>query len=209
MILGHEDIQTLDDRYRRTFINSLAGFRQVVLIGTKSAKGYTNLAIFNSLIHLGANPAWFGFITRPDSVQRDTLENIIETKEYTFNYVSDEYMKEAHQTSARYPQSISEFTAVGLDEEYRLGCSAPFVKQAIVKIAMKFEERMDIQLNGTSLIIGSIQKVELEDRLIGIDGFIALDKEDILISCGLDAYFKPKRLDRLTYAKPDSWPDEI
>lgn len=101
MILKKEDIENLEQDYKRAFINSLAGFRKVVLIGSKSADGDTNLAIFNSLIHLGANPAIFGLINRPDSLQRDTLQNIVETKEYTLNYVQSSQYKKAHQTSAR------------------------------------------------------------------------------------------------------------
>ncbi len=92
----------------RVFL-SLAGFRQVVLVGSKSADGSSNLAIFNSLIHLGANPALFGLINRPDSVQRDTLQNILETKEYSLNYIRSSDYKKAHQTSARYGKGISEF----------------------------------------------------------------------------------------------------
>ena len=86
MILTRDDIAQFEQRYRTAFVNSLAGFRQAVLVGTKSRDNNSNLAIFNSLIHLGANPALLGLINRPDSVQRDTLQNIIETKEYTLNY---------------------------------------------------------------------------------------------------------------------------
>ena len=60
MILNKEDIAQLEQRYRTAFVNSLAGFRQAVLVGSKSVAGHENLAIFNSLIHLGANPALFG-----------------------------------------------------------------------------------------------------------------------------------------------------
>ena len=73
MELNKENIQQLEQRYRTAFVNSLAGFRQVVLVGSKSAAGHENLAIFNSLIHLGANPALLGLISRPDTVPRDTL----------------------------------------------------------------------------------------------------------------------------------------
>ena len=83
MHLHQADIENLEKRYRTTFINSLAGFRQAVLVGTKSKSDLTNLAIFNSLIHLGANPALFGLISRPDVVQRDTYKNILDTKSYT------------------------------------------------------------------------------------------------------------------------------
>lgn len=49
MILKKEDIENLEQDYKRAFINSLAGFRQVVLIGSKSADGDTNLAIFKTV----------------------------------------------------------------------------------------------------------------------------------------------------------------
>lgn len=202
MIFKKDDIEQFEQRYRTAFVNSLAGFRQAVLIGTKSADGDTNLAIFNSLIHLGANPALFGLINRPDSVQRHTLQNILDNKEYTINYVHAAEYKKAHQTSARYEKGISEFDQAGFKEIYHPTCKAPFVKTAIVKIAMKLEEIIPIPLNGTVLIIGSIMQVEIDASMIGTDGFIALSEAGILISQGLDAYFVSKALGRLPYAKP-------
>ena len=202
MFLSNKDITELDKEYRRSFINSLAGFRQAVLVGTQSAAGKTNLAIFNSLIHLGANPALLGLINRPDSVQRDTLQNILETKEYTLNFVRATDFEKAHQTSARYEKDVSEFKEVGFEEEYIDGCAAPFVKDAVVKIAMRLEEIIPIPLNGTQLIVGSIVHVELKDGLVGQDGFVSLSDEETLLCQGLDAYFIASPIGRLPYAKP-------
>jgi flavin reductase (DIM6/NTAB) family NADH-FMN oxidoreductase RutF len=202
MIFKKDDIEQFEQRYRTAFVNSLAGFRQALLIGTKSADGDTNLAIFNSLVHLGANPALFGLINRPDSVERHTLQNIIDTKEYTLNYVKATHYKKAHQTSARYERGISEFDEVGFKEIYHPFCKAPFVEEAIVKIAMKLEDIIPIPLNGTVLIIGSIMQVEMDASMISPDGFVELSEAEILISQGLDAYFVSKTLGRLPYAKP-------
>lgn len=202
MIFKKDDIEQFEQRYRTAFVNSLAGFRQAVLIGTKSVDGESNLAIFNSLIHFGANPALFGLINRPDSVERHTLKNIIDTKEYTLNYVGAVYYKKAHQTSARYAKGISEFDEVGFKEIYHPFCKAPFVEEAIVKIAMRLEDIIPIPLNDTVLIIGSIMQVEIDASMIGPDGFIELSDAEILISQGLDAYFVSKKLGRLPYAKP-------
>ncbi len=202
MILNKEDIEQFDQDYKRAFVNSLAGFRQVVLVGTKSAEGNANVAIFNSLIHLGASPALLGLISRPDSVQRDTLQNILETKEYTLNYIPSSEYKKAHQTSARYSRGISEFEKVGFSELYHLSCYAPFVENAVVKIAMKLEDTISIPLNGTILIVGSVMQVDIEASMVGRDGFVALSEADVLISQGLDAYFVSKAIGRLPYAKP-------
>ena len=113
--LSQKNILESEKLFCTKLINSLAGIRQVALIGTKSKDGQENVAIFNSLIHLGAHPPLFGFISRPHSVERDTLENIKETGSYTLNYLDKKWMKEAHQTSARYPKEQSEFEATGLN----------------------------------------------------------------------------------------------
>ncbi len=202
MRLKKEDIDQLEQRYRATFINSLAGFRQAVLVGTKSVSGNTNLAIFNSLIHLGANPALYGLISRPDSVNRHTLQNILDTQEYTLNYTTSIHFEKAHQTSARYDKDVSEFEKAGFKELFNPPYYAPFVEDAVVKIAMKFEECIDIKLNGTILIIGSIIGVEIADTMVGPDGFVSLSEEDILICQGTDAYFVSESIGRLLYAKP-------
>jgi flavin reductase (DIM6/NTAB) family NADH-FMN oxidoreductase RutF len=202
MLIHKKEIEQLEQRYRTSFINSLAGFRQAVLVGTKSVTGNTNLAIFNSLIHLGANPALFGLISRPDAVQRDTLQNILDTKEYTLNFVKSSEFKKAHQTSARYDKGISEFEKVGFVPLYHDGIIAPFVEDAVVKIGMKLEDSIPIQINGTVLIIGSIIQVDLNDDIVGKDGFVNLSGADVLISQGLDAYYTSNHIDRLPYAKP-------
>jgi flavin reductase (DIM6/NTAB) family NADH-FMN oxidoreductase RutF len=202
MIIDKNKIEQLEQRYRTTFINSLAGFRQAVLVGTKSTEGHSNLAIFNSLIHLGAHPALFGLINRPDSVQRDTLQNIINTKSYTLNYVKAEAYEKAHQTSARYDKHISEFEAVGFEPAYLPSCTAPMVKDAVVSIAMQLEEIIPIAINSTILIVGSVQQIHIDEQLVGNDGFVSLSEQQVVISQGLDAYFVSSPLGRLAYAKP-------
>jgi flavin reductase (DIM6/NTAB) family NADH-FMN oxidoreductase RutF len=202
MVIDKKVIENFEQRYRTTFINSLAGFRQAVLVGTQSAEGISNLAIFNSLIHLGANPALFGLISRPDSVPRDTLGNIMNTKVYTLNYVKTEHYKKAHQTSARYDRTVSEFEKAGFTPFYQSNHRAPFVKEAAIRIGMQLEECIPIAINGTILIIGSIIEIDMEDTMIGEDGFVNLSDAGILVSQGLDAYFETNIVGRLPYAKP-------
>lgn len=203
MIVTKDILEGFEKNVRTSFINSLAGFRQVALVGTKSETGQTNLAIFNSLMHLGANPALFGLLSRPDVVDRHSLQNILHTGVYTLNFVDASFAAMAHQTSARYPTEVSEFAAVGFNESYRRGIEAPFIEEAVVKIGMQFEQKIDISINNTVLIIGSIQYVELPDSCMGVDGFVDVSQSNVLVSCGLDAYFKTEKVARFEYAKAD------
>ncbi len=202
MIIDKETIKNYESRYRATMINSLAGVKQAFLISTRSKDGFSNLAVFNSLIHIGASPPLWGFICRPDTVRRDTLNNILETNTYTINYVSVNYYDNAHQTSAKYEKELSEFKACGLTEVYQENFDAPFVAEAHVKVAMKLEQKIDITINGTILIIGSIQHIELDEALLSEDGFVALHKANTLACAGLDAYYKSSLISRLSYAIP-------
>lgn len=203
MIVTKENINSFEKTYRTKFINSLAGIKQVVLIGTKSKSGKSNLAIFDSLIHLGANPALFGFICRPNFVKRDTLENIIETNEFTINYINKEDYQKAHQTSAKYDKEISEFDTCGFTEEYNNECFAPFVKESPIKIALKLVEKIEIKTNKTILVVGSIESVTLDAKIISNDGFVGLNLIDTVTTSGLDAYYENQLITRLSYAKPN------
>lgn len=195
-----EEIAKTEKLYRTQFINSLAGIRQISLIGTKSKNGHENVAIFNSLIHLGAHPPLFGLISRPASVERDTLRNIKETKSYTVNFLHKSWVKQAHQTSARYSKEQSEFEATGLSPQYMENCWAPFVQEATIKVEMKLQEIVDIKINATIMIIGSIETVHIPKDRIGEDGLVK--PLNLLLSGGLDAYYTSDFLQQLPYAKP-------
>jgi flavin reductase (DIM6/NTAB) family NADH-FMN oxidoreductase RutF len=190
-----------EKRYNALFFNSLSGIKNVCLIGTRDKEGQSNLAIFNSLIHVGSNPPLLGLMIRPDLVDRHTLQNILSTEDYTINLLVKGMEGKAHQTSARYPKTISEFDACGLTESYLEGCKAPFVEESSVKIGMKFREKIDIESNGTHLIVGEITKIQLPEFILNKDGFVDLEAIETIASSGVDAYYSVKLLARYQYAK--------
>lgn len=209
MNLTKENILKFEKLYRATFINSISGFKSASLIGTISSKGNTNLAIFNSVIHVGANPPALGFLMRPVSVERHSYNNIKETGSFTINHINKEIYKQAHQTSARYDKDISEFDECGLTAEYSKTISAPYVKQSIVKIGLNYIEEYEIKYNGTIFIIGEIAEIILPEDIIGKDGFINIEDAGTIAISGLDSYHETKRMSRLSYAKPGVEPNEI
>ena len=117
--LSFDDLMALEKQKRANLVNSTGGFKSVCLIGTTDNMGNRNLAPFNSIVHIGASPPLIAFIMRPDSVERHTLSNIIDTGYYTINHLNERIYRQAHQTSARYPKEISEFDAVGLTSDYK------------------------------------------------------------------------------------------
>lgn len=201
--ISYHDLMEMNKSERTNLVNSIGGFKSVCLIGTKDKQGMTNLAVFNSIVHIGASPPLIGFVVRPDSVDRHTLSNILETGCYTINHLNETIFKKGHQTSARYPKEISEFNAVGLTENYKDDFFAPYVKESNIQLGVKFKERLDISINGTILIIGQIDHVYFPKNCLCEDAFLDLEKANTITCSGLDSYHKTHRLERLSYAKPD------
>jgi flavin reductase (DIM6/NTAB) family NADH-FMN oxidoreductase RutF len=196
------EIVEMEQRFRATFINSLTGYKSVALIGTKDVIGQTNLAIFNSIVHLGAHPPLLGMVIRPDSVDRHTLQNIENTGYYTINQIHSSFIEKAHQTSARYPKEVSEFEAVGLTSEFKNDFFAPFVAESVIQIGLKFKEKVPFKINNTLFIIGEVQTVFLPEEIIQNDGFVDLHAASSITNTGLDCYHNVLKGIRLPYAKP-------
>ena len=209
MIHNHASIPALEKRYRANLINSLGGFKSLVLIGTRHESGAENLATFSSLFHLGADPALCGIIVRPTQPGINTLHNIQQQKQYTINHVRPAFYREAHQCSAKYLPGESEFEATGLHSYYVNGIHAPFVEESHIRFACETEKIIPIELNDTTLVIGRIIYVEVPDEWVGADGFIDLEKANTVTCSGLDSYHTTSRLARLSYAKPDRPVTEI
>ncbi len=197
-----DDINNLHHLYRINLINSCSGYKSANLIGTKSNNGCENVAVFSSVTHIGSNPAMFGFFLRPNTVIRNTYENIKSTGFFTINHIHKSIVKDAHHTSAKYDSSISEFDVTDLDSEYKNNFQAPFVKNAPIQIAMQFVEEYDIKANRTILVIGKISGLYINDNLIEKDGFVNLSKAEVAAINGLDGYAIAENKVRLGYQRP-------
>ena len=209
MQITSEQIEQLETRYRANLINSLGGFKSVVLIGTHGSNGTDNLAIFNSLFHLGANPPLCGFIVRPDVSPRHTMQNILETNYFTVNHINEGIYENAHQTAARYDASISEFEEAKLTRQFIEGFSAPFVEESYLKFGCEFQQKIDIDINGTSMIIAKIVSIEYPKEALMEDGYIDLEIAGSVAGNGLDGYHRTEEIGRLSYAKPNTWPKKF
>jgi len=201
--LKRQDFEELDHIFRINLINSCSGFKSANLIGTKSNLGIPNVAIFSSVTHLGSNPPLLGVIFRPvTDVPRNTYENIKETGQFTINHIDASIINDAHHTSAKYDKDVSEFDITGLEEEYKNGWHAPFVKNAPIQMALTYCEEYKIKANGTIQLIGEIKDLFIKSDLLEKDGFINLSKANIVAINGLDGYAVPKLKERMTYQRP-------
>jgi flavin reductase (DIM6/NTAB) family NADH-FMN oxidoreductase RutF len=208
MHFTREDIQSLSKVYRLNLINSISGYKPANLIGTVDKDGILNLAINSSVVHMGSNPALLGFIMRPTSVPRHTLSNIRETGFYTINHVHLGFTEKAHYTSAKFPKEVSEFEEAGLTPEFLDNFKPPYVRESEIKIGLRLMEEIDIELNGTVLVIGQVEHIYLPDETVEDNGIVDLNLvEDVCIS-GLNTYHSVVKTAEYAYARPGEFPVE-
>ena len=197
-----KELAEQEKRYRTYFINSLSGFKSLQLLGSINQDGHANLAVFNSIFHVGANPPYIGLVVRPKGPEHDTLKNIVSKGFYTLNNVCEEFYQKAHQTSARYASGESEFTACGLQEDYTDDFPVPFVKESTIQIGLKLKETHLVASNGTTIVIGEVVLIRLNETYILEDGTVDVEAAGSLTVAGLDSYHRTQKIGRLAYAKP-------
>ncbi len=201
--LDTKAIQQIPSRSRAHLINSCSGYKSANLIATKSKSGETNVAVFSSVTHLGSSPAMLSFLLRPNTVPRNTYTNLKETGYLTINHIDQHMIAQAHQSSARYDKTTSEFDATGLTEVYHHNFFAPYVEQSPIKIGCKYVNEYPIEENGCILIIVAIEHLYYNEGIEMPDGWLRLEDTGTVAINGLDGYALPTLLDRFHYAKPD------
>ncbi|MDQ8186015.1 flavin reductase family protein [Pelagicoccus sp. SDUM812002] len=203
MHLSKTDLEASDRIRRLNIVNSISGVKPANLIGTVSEKGVKNLAVFSSVVHIGSNPPLIGFVLRPGGeVRRHTYENIVATGDYTINSLPYAFARQGHYTSAKFDAEVSEFEAVGLTPESLEGTQAPFVKESPLKYSLRFCDEISIPRNGTSLIVGEVQDVYVDENAVSDSGYIDLAGLRCAGISGLNSYYKLEKVADFPYARP-------
>ncbi len=172
------------------------------MIGTGDSSESANLAIFNSISHVGSNPPLLGLIFRPLTVERHTYDLIHKHRQLTINSVPLERIRDAHATSAKYPAGISEFGAASLTPVFREGFQAPGVEESPVRIGCSYSGEYLIPENNCIFMTVKIEWVELPEDSVSEDGFIDHPKLGNAGVIGLNSYYQGTLRERLGYAQP-------
>lgn len=198
-----EAILAMDRDFRTNLINQISGVRTAFLVGSTDNLGQTNLALFNSLVHVGANPPLLGLVFRPLTVSRHTYENIREMGVFTLNLVHRDMIDAAHLCSAKFPKEVSEFDAAGFTPEYRHDFPAPFVAESRLQLGMAWEEEHEVRSNQTIFMVARILHIRIEASALTEDGHLDTRFTEPAGVSGLDTYFSVEEIKRLAYARPN------
>jgi flavin reductase (DIM6/NTAB) family NADH-FMN oxidoreductase RutF len=134
-------------------------------------------------------------------IRRHTHENIMSTGVYTINFVTTNFIQNAHYTSAKFDVSTNEFEKSKLTPSYIDGYDAPFVKESPIKMGLRFVEEIPIVSNGTTLMVGQVEHIIMPDETMNDNGHLDLGALDVAGISGLNTYYSLTKKDRFPYVR--------
>ena len=168
--------------------------RPIGWISTISEDGINNLAPFSYFNAVGDDPPHVMFSTvHSNNLNKDTLNNVLATKQFVVNMVTEDLAEQMNRTSQPIPANESEFELAGLTPIASSMVLPPRVKEC--KITMECEMVHHYQLEnsktgGATIVIGKIV-------LFHIDESVLLDNYKI----NLETYKPIARLAGSNYSK--------
>jgi flavin reductase (DIM6/NTAB) family NADH-FMN oxidoreductase RutF len=168
--------------------------RPIGWISTISEKGINNLAPFSYFNAVGDDPPHVMFSTvHSNNINKDTLNNVLATKQFVVNMVTEDLVEQMNMTSQPIPPNESEFELAGLTPIESILVLPPRVKEC--KITMECEMVHHYKLEnsktvGATIVIGRIV-------LFHIDESVLLDNYKI----NLETYKPIARLAGSNYSK--------
>ena len=91
--------------------------RPIAFVSTVDTANVKNLAPFSFFTVASSNPPAVVFcssVPGRDRAMKDTLKNVLDTREFVLNVVSEEFVEQMNQCSATVPPEVDEFELSGL-----------------------------------------------------------------------------------------------
>jgi len=151
--------------------------RPIALVSTVSPEGEFNLAPFSYFSMVSHRPPVISIsFSLPLKRPKDTLQNILSTKQFTTNIISEPFLEAANVTSVEAPAEIDEWRLSGLTMAPSIDISPPCVKESAISLECElYLSPQNISLPDssevtTTLILGLIKRVHVRKSVLGADG---------------------------------------
>lgn len=160
----------------------------------------TNLSPFSYFNMVNHDPPIFvlGFAGGMDRA-KDTLKNLLDTKEAVINIITEEYVEAANYTSINAPEGVSEWAFSGLTAERSTFVKPDRVKEAVFSVEVKLVSSHEWTSKNAAT---PGKKTGVSVFLEGVNFWVredAIDEQGILID---PAVLKPiSRLGGITYGR--------
>lgn len=165
--------QTPQDTYK-LLVGSVVP-RPIAFVSSMDAHGVRNLAPFSFFTVASANPPIVCFCPMVRGAgnsnllsSKDTLRNIIATREFVLNIVSEEFASQMNACSAELPPEVDEFEVSGLTPLASEVVRPPRVAESHVQMECRLEQVVHVSTEplGGSLVLGQVLRFHIRESLL-------------------------------------------
>ena len=117
--------------------------RPIALLSTLSKDGTQNLAPFSYFQAVSSDPPVY-MVSFVGEAKKDSLLNLLQSKEACISLISDSYVEAANATSINTPPGVSEWPLAGLHPRSSQKVAPPHVAESPFSIELKYYSHQDI-----------------------------------------------------------------
>ena len=181
--------------------------RPIALASTIDKNGNVNLSPFSYFNVFSAAPPILVFSPAnrvTDNSRKDTLENILETKEVVINLVDFSLVEPTSLSSVYYERGIDEFLKSGLTKIISEKVLPPRVSESPISFECKVNKVISLGNNGGAgnLIISEIVMIHINKQLLTLNGDIDPLKLNLVARMGGNYYLNVKSENLFEIQKP-------
>jgi flavin reductase (DIM6/NTAB) family NADH-FMN oxidoreductase RutF len=144
--------------------------RPIGWISTVDANGNNNLAPFSYFNAVGEDPPHVMFSTvRTNNTNKDTLNNILATKQFVVNMVTEELVEKMNTTAQSVASDVDEFQLASLTPIASIKIKPMRVKESLVTFECEMVHHYFLENHkngGACIIIGRIVMMHFNDSIL-------------------------------------------
>lgn len=139
--------------------------RPIAWVSTLGKDGSLNVAPYSYFNAVSADPPAIMFSTgqKDENSQKDTLTNIITSKEFVVNIVNQATAKAMNATAIAAPHGVSEFELAGLNPAPSQSIKTPRVKESPIHFECELLDLYPIGKN--TVVFGKILHIHVNDEV--------------------------------------------
>ena len=178
-------------------LKALVSPRPIGWISSISAQGVANLSPYSFFNAIAELPPMVMFISAPDARnenkngEKDSLANILETKEFGVNIVGMHQAEPMVTSSQAVGAEIDEFAHAGLEKKKANKISVPLVAGAPAHLECTYYDHITLPDNGRGassvMVMGHIVGIHIEEEIIQ-DGLIDVTRYQPVARLGYKDY---------------------
>ncbi len=180
--------------FHQFIVGSIAP-RPIAFVSTVDAEGNPNLAPYSFFNAFSSNPPILVFSSNrriADNSTKDTLSNVMETKEVVINAVNYRIVHQMAVASVQFPKGVDEFKKSGLTP-IPSDLVKPFrVKESPIQIECKVKNIITLGQEGGAghLVICELLRMHIAEEIIDANGRINPHKADLMGRLGRSYYVR-------------------